>query len=228
MIRAEELTVRFGETTVLDRVTLRVAEGEAVLLAGPNGAGKSTLLRVIAGLTPAAAGTCRVAGEPPDSAAAGALRGFVQDEPPLYEYLTVREHLAFAARLWGVSAADAPRGLERFGAAGWADTLIRDLSLGTRKKVGLVAALLHRPRLVLLDEPFNGLDAASCTELVALLGEVRSEGRTVLLTSHEPQRLEPLLDRTITLGPPAGPPTGGAAPLVAPHEPGDERPQEDT
>ncbi|MFE9253906.1 ABC transporter ATP-binding protein [Streptomyces sp. NPDC006879] len=199
MIRTKDLTVRFGEKTAVDRVDLHVDEGEVVLLAGPNGSGKSTLLRVLAGLLEPSSGGAEIAGQAPDSATVRALRGFVQDDPPLYEYLTSHEHLAFAARLWGVPVEDGLELLARFGARNWSGTLVRDLSLGTRKKVGLAAALAHRPRLLLLDEPFNGLDADSCGELARLLKEARDEGRTVLMTAHEPQYVEQLLDRHVHL-----------------------------
>ncbi|MEU0219051.1 ABC transporter ATP-binding protein [Streptomyces sp. NPDC006265] len=199
MIRTKDLTVRFREKVAVDRVDLHVGEGEVVLLSGANGCGKSTLLRVLAGLLEPSSGSAEIAGQAPDTAAVRALRGFVQDDPPLYEYLTSHEHLAFAARLWGVPVEDSLELLARFGAEDWAGTLIRDLSLGTRKKVGLAAALTHRPRLLLLDEPFNGLDAGSCDELALLLKEARDEGCTVLLTAHEPQHVEQLLDRRIFL-----------------------------
>ncbi|MFG3495731.1 ABC transporter ATP-binding protein [Streptomyces sp. NPDC047928] len=200
MIRAENLTVRFGADTVLDGLDLHVPAGELAVLSGANGAGKSTLLRALAGLLPPTSGRVTIGGHEPAERAARELLGFVQDEPPLYEYLTVREHLALVARLWGTPVRDSLAGLDRFGAAEWSDALIRDLSLGTRKKVGLVAATLHRPRAVLLDEPFNALDPEAADELAVLLAEWRGEGRTVLVCSHERRRVEGLADRQVVLG----------------------------
>ncbi|MFI0983305.1 ABC transporter ATP-binding protein [Streptomyces sp. NPDC021093] len=199
MIRIENLTVRFGADTVLDRLALEVAAGRLALLSGANGAGKSTLLRVVAGLTPPSDGRVTVGGHDPQDRAARALLGFVQDQPPLYEYLTVREHLALVARLWRTPVRESLDGLDRFGAARWSETLVRDLSLGTRKKVGLAAATLHRPHVVLLDEPFNALDPEAADELALLLGEWRDEGRTVVVCSHERARVAGLADRHVVL-----------------------------
>ncbi|MFF2806097.1 ATP-binding cassette domain-containing protein [Streptomyces sp. NPDC058000] len=199
MITLRGLTAEHGGHPVLRGIDAELAVGEFVHLIGENGSGKSTLLRVVAGLHAPGGGDVRVGGHPPDAPEAKALRGFVQDDPPLYDYLSVREQLAFTARLWGLRPAAALTALERFGAGQWADHLVRELSLGTRKKVGLVAATLHAPRLVLLDEPFNGLDHAAVDALTALLAEWKQEGRTVLAVSHDHHGFDDLVDRRMRL-----------------------------
>ncbi|MGD3108216.1 ATP-binding cassette domain-containing protein [Streptomyces sp. YGL11-2] len=193
------LSAGHGEHAVLRGIDAELTAGEFVHLVGENGSGKSTLLRVAAGLHKPSGGEIRIGGHPPEAPEAKALRGYVQDEPPLYDYLSVHEQLAFTARLWGVPTTGALGTLERFGADQWTGHLIRELSLGTRKKVGIAVATLHNPRMILLDEPFNGLDHAAVRELTALLTEWKHDGRTVLAVSHGHHGLHGLVDRTLRL-----------------------------
>ncbi|MFE5485301.1 ATP-binding cassette domain-containing protein [Streptomyces sp. NPDC056527] len=214
MIDIAGLTVRLGDSEILGGLTTRVAEGEAVRLAGPNGCGKSTLLNVLAGLRAPATGEVTVCGRSPRHRSVRAVRGFLQEPPPLYEQLTAREQLGLVAGLWGVR----PRLLlERADALGLArhhDVLVGELSLGQRKKLGYVCATAHEPRLLLLDEPFNGLDSAAVTAVSKDLARWKREGRTMILVSHT-DPAEGLLDRTLDLGAPSPRatlrPTGGGA-----------------
>lgn len=200
MIRMRDLSVSYGDREVLRTLDTELGPPGLIALSGENGSGKSTFLRLLAGLLSPTTGEVTIDGHRPDSAAACALRGFVQDEPPLYEYLTVREQLAFVSRLWGTPLRRALAELERYGAQHWCDTLVRELSLGTRKKIGLVAATLHEPRLILLDEPFNALDAAAAAELDGQLTAWKEEGRLVLVVSHRTSgEYADLADRRLTL-----------------------------
>ncbi|MGH4032834.1 ATP-binding cassette domain-containing protein [Actinomycetota bacterium Odt1-20B] len=202
MIHIADLVVRRGRADVLSGFDARVADGESVRLAGPNGSGKSTLLHVLAGLTAPAAGTVTVAGRPPGDPAVRALRGFVQEPPPLYEHLTTAEQLAFAAGVWGVPGTGLRERAESLGLTERLDVLVGDLSLGQRKKLGFLCATAHTPRLLLLDEPFNGLDSAAETAVREELSRWRDQGTTLVVVSHSDSSVAGLVDRTIATAPP--------------------------
>ncbi|WP_406401579.1 ABC transporter ATP-binding protein [Streptomyces sp. NBC_00879] len=199
MIEIAGLTVRGGDTEILGGLTTRVAKGEAVRLTGPNGCGKSTLLRVIAGVRVPSAGTVSIAGRPPQHRSVRALRGFLQEPPPLYEHLTSREQLALMAGLWGTRIGTLLERVDALGLSARQDVLIGELSLGQRKKLGYVCAAAHDPQLLLLDEPFNGLDSAAVTAVVDDLSRRKQQGRTIVWVSHTDPAGD-LTDRTIDLG----------------------------
>ncbi|WP_405598861.1 ABC transporter ATP-binding protein [Streptomyces sp. NBC_01410] len=199
MIEIAGLTVRSGETEIFGGLTTRVAKGEVVRLTGPNGCGKSTLLRVIAGVRVPSAGTVSIAGRPPRHRSVRALRGFLQEPPPLYEHLTTREQLALMAGLWGARIGTLLERVDALGLSARQDVLIGELSLGQRKKLGYVCATAHDPELLLLDEPFNGLDSAAVTAVVDDLRRRKQQGRTIVWVSHTDPAAD-LPDRTIDLG----------------------------
>ncbi|MGA4841571.1 ATP-binding cassette domain-containing protein [Streptomyces sp. G45] len=200
MIDIEDLVVRRGGTDVLRGLSARIGEGEAVRVAGANGSGKSTLLSVLAGVTAPDAGRVTVAGRAPTDPAVRALRGHVQEPPPLYDHLTAGEQTAFTAAVWGVDARRLRERAEAFGLGDRLDVLVADLSLGQRKKLGYVCATAHDPRLVLLDEPFNGLDADAERAVRDDLARWRSEGRTLVVVSHADSSVADLVDTTLTVG----------------------------
>ncbi|QCX76961.1 Glutamine transport ATP-binding protein GlnQ [Streptomyces sp. YIM 121038] len=199
MIVIDDLVVRRGPADVLSGLSARVAAGESVRVAGPNGSGKSTLLRVIAGLTAPDAGRVAVDGRAPGDPAVRALRGHVQEPPPLYEHLTAAEQLGFTAGVWGVPAGGLRERAAALGLGERFDVLVGELSLGQRKKLGYVCATAHAPRLLLLDEPFNGLDTAAESAVRDDLARWRSEGRTLVVVSHSDTSVAGLVDRTLTL-----------------------------
>jgi heme exporter protein A len=169
-------------------VSLTVPAGQVQLVVGPNGCGKSTLARLAVGLLKPSRGAVRVDGlDPRTSPAARRLVGFVGHGSLLYDDLTPVENLEFAGRLYRL--ADAPAAaalaLERFALAPERHVPLRRLSRGMVQRVALARALLHQPRLLVLDEPFTGLDAPSAGALVDVLDECRTEGVAVLIVSHE-------------------------------------------
>jgi heme exporter protein A len=185
VIRARNLSRSFGEKRVIDRLDLDVASGEFLLLTGPNGSGKTTLLRLVAGLLAPTGGTLDVAVE-------RAQVGFLGHEPLVYRELTPLENLDLYGRLYRIPERRERIGalLERFGLWEVRNDRVSTFSRGMQQRLGLCRALLHEPELVVLDEPFNALDAQGI-ELLAreLAGLV---GRTVLVATHEPEHVEPL------------------------------------
>jgi ABC-2 type transport system ATP-binding protein len=184
-VRARGLTKCFGEVVALDGVDLDVAEGEVHGLVGPNGAGKTTLLGLLLGLAEADGGDLEILGCPvrrklalPDGVA-----GFV-DGPGLYPSLTARQNLAALARLRGDGTDRVADALERVGLTDVADDRVRGFSLGMRQRLGLAAALLSRPRLLVLDEPANGLDPAGTRHVHRVLTRLAAHGTAVVLSSH--------------------------------------------
>ncbi|HEX2779448.1 MAG TPA: heme ABC exporter ATP-binding protein CcmA, partial [Gemmatimonadaceae bacterium] len=165
-----------------------IESGECLALFGPNGAGKTTLLRLLAGLLRPTSGAARVDGvQLPGGARARATVGLISHQTMLYPALTALENVVFAARLHGVPDADAAarRALERTGVADRADTPVRALSRGLQQRVTVARALVHEPRVLLLDEPFTGLDDAGSTTLTDTLAELAREGAALLLVTHD-------------------------------------------
>jgi heme exporter protein A len=196
----------YGERVALRGVTLTLEPGRTLVVFGPNGAGKSTLLRVLATLLRPHAGTARVLGEElPDGgwAVRGRL-GFLGHEPLLYRDLTGRENLRHQARLFGVGGDRVAELLDRVGMAGRADEPVRTLSRGMAQRLAVCRAVLHRPELLLLDEPTANLDPAATALVAPLLS-----GATQVVTSHDPER--GLRDADLALGL-----RGGEAAFLAP------------
>jgi heme exporter protein A len=186
---AVALTRAFGGRRAVDGVSFALGGGECLALFGPNGAGKTTLLRMVAGLLRPTSGEARVAGVPirgADSAGARGLVGIISHQSMLYGALTARENVEFAARLYGVAdpVAAARRALERMRVADRAETPVRRLSRGLQQRVSIARAMVHAPRVVLLDEPFTGLDELGARALAGALTELKAEGAALVLVTH--------------------------------------------
>jgi ABC-2 type transport system ATP-binding protein len=194
------LTKRFDRPAV-DGLDLTVRAGEFYALLGPNGAGKTTTLRMVAGLLPPDAGAIAIFGIDAlaDSVADKQVIAWVSDEPMIYDKLTPMEYLAFVAGLWGCDPAAAERSardlLQSLGLAPHAHERCEGFSRGMRQKVALAGALVHDPRLIILDEPLTGLDAMSARHVKALLQDRVRDGRTVILTTHILEVAERMADR---------------------------------
>ena len=186
-VRARGITKCFGDVVALDGVDLDVAPGRVHSLVGPNGAGKTTLLGLMLGLAVADSGTLEILGSPVGRALAGpdGVAGFV-DGPGLYPSLTARQNLAALVSLRGpgAPAADIDEVLGEVGLTDVADDRVRGFSLGMRQRLGLGAALLTKPRLLILDEPTNGLDPAGKKHVHQVLTRLAREGSAVVLSSH--------------------------------------------
>jgi ABC-2 type transport system ATP-binding protein len=192
----------FGETTALDGVDFAVPPGVVHGLLGPNGAGKTTLLSALFGLILPDEGTLRLFGR--SRAEAGpawldGVAGFVET-PRFYPYLSGRRNLEVLAGLDGGDAADLIDGaLERAGLAGAGRQRVRGYSLGMRQRLGLAAAMLRRPRLLVLDEPANGMDPAGIRDLRATVRRLARDGVTVILSSHNMAQVEDICDSVTVL-----------------------------
>jgi heme exporter protein A len=181
MLSAEGLRHTYGRVVALDGVSLTLAPGQTLAIFGPNGAGKTTLLKVLAGLIRPQQGWARVAG-------GRRAIGWIGHQSHLYSHLSVRENLLFWAALYGVPStvrgARATALLERLGLADRAEQPVWSLSRGLAQRAAIAKALVHDPQVLLLDEPFTGLDLAAAGQLRTLLGELRGAGRVLVLATH--------------------------------------------
>ena len=184
-VRARGIERSFGDVVALDGVDLDVEEGQVHGLVGPNGAGKTTLLGLLLGLAQADGGTLDLLGSQVTGAHAvpDGVAGFV-DGPGLYPWLTARRNLAALASLRGYGAGGVTEALEQVGLTDVADDRVRGFSLGMRQRLGLAAAVLTRPRLLVLDEPANGLDPAGTRQVHRVITGLAAQGTAVVLSSH--------------------------------------------
>jgi heme exporter protein A len=203
-VEAHALVRRFGPTAVLAGLDLTVDAGEVVGVFGPNGAGKTTLVRILATLLTPTAGSVRLFGEDAFASSAARLRrrlGLVTHESFLYPDLTAVENLLLYARLYGVQdpAARADALVAWAGLGMHRSRPVRAYSRGMMQRLALARALLHEPDLLVLDEPFSGLDAAATDAVESVLQRLRREGRTALLTTHDVVRGLKIADRVYIL-----------------------------
>ncbi|MGQ0600162.1 MAG: heme ABC exporter ATP-binding protein CcmA [Anaerolineales bacterium] len=201
MIETRSLVKTFGHKPVLRGIDLTINVGECVALFGPNGAGKTTLLRVLSTLARPTLGAVTVGGHklPTEAAAVRRRLGVVAHQPLVYGDLTAEENLRFYARMYRVAGGAIAPLLERVGLAARRRDLARTFSRGMLQRLALARALLHAPEVLLLDEPYTGLDPAGATLLDTLLRELRAEGRTVLMTTHDLAHGFALADRSMVL-----------------------------
>ena len=200
-VRARGITKCFGEVVALDGIELDVAAGQIHGLVGPNGAGKTTLLGLLLGLAVADSGRLEILGTPVGRALAApdGVAGFV-DGPGLYPSLTARQNLAALAALRGnARTLGIDDVLDQVGLTDVADDRVRGFSLGMRQRLGLAAALLTKPRLLVLDEPSNGLDPAGKKHVYGVLTRLAAEGTAVVLSSHRMDDVEALCSEVTIL-----------------------------
>ena len=199
-VRARGMAKSFGDVVALDGVDLDVPEGQVHGLVGPNGAGKTTLLGLLLGLAIADRGTLEVLGTPVGRrlAVPDGVSGFLNG-PGLYPSLTARRNLASLAALRGCGVQAVAEVLDRVGLTDVADDRVRGFSLGMRQRLGLAAALLTRPRLLVLDEPANGLDPAGKGQVHRVIAGLAAEGTAVVLSSHRMDDLAALCSEVTIL-----------------------------
>jgi len=194
-----QLVKRFGPKVVLRQMYFTAEPGEFVALLGPNGAGKTTFLRILASLSRPTSGTVQISGYqlPGEAAQVRRRLGVVSHLPLLYGDLSAEENLRFYGRMYGVSCLDQRLGdvLKTVGLASRCKDLVRTLSRGMQQRLSIGRAILHDPEVLLLDEPHTGLDQDACEMLDAVLRQVATSGRTVVMTSHDLDRVSNLAAR---------------------------------
>jgi ABC-2 type transport system ATP-binding protein len=196
-VAVEHVTKRFDTVVAVSDLSLHIEQGAVFGLLGPNGAGKTTSLRMIMHILVPDAGTIQVMGESAGERAQD-LIGYLPEERGLYARMKVREVLVFLAALKGLSEAEATlrvhEWLERLGLADWSEKKINDLSKGMQQKVQFIAAVIHRPRLLILDEPFTGLDPVNATLVKDIMLDLRAKGSTIILSTHRMEQVEMMCD----------------------------------
>ncbi|MFB3920686.1 MAG: ABC transporter ATP-binding protein [Terriglobia bacterium] len=193
----DSVTKRFNSVTAVSGLDLRVREGALFGLLGPNGAGKTTSLRMMMRVLIPDEGSVQIFGQPLSDHTQD-LIGYLPEERGLYTRMKVRHVLRFLAALKGLSEAEADRRglewLERLELGKWADKRINDLSKGMQQKVQFIASVLHRPPLLVLDEPFTGLDPLNAATLKDIMLELREQGSTIILSTHRMEQVEMMCD----------------------------------
>ncbi len=202
MIQVEDVVKRFGRFTAVDHVSFRVASGEILGFLGPNGAGKTTAIRMIAGLLKPTSGTIRVAGYDVASSPTEAklAMGFIPDRPFLYEKLTAGEFLEFHGGLHGLDDraqldARIAELLELFDLKSWRDELIESFSHGMKQRLTMCAAFLHRPQVVVVDEPMVGLDPRGARLIKDIFRTMSRRGVAILMSTHTLEVAQEVCDR---------------------------------
>lgn len=203
MLEVQDLVKTYGAVNAVAGLSLRVAPGEILGLVGPNGAGKTSALRCACGIIPPTSGRIAIGGHDlaADPVEAKRRLAFVSDEPRLFDHLTAWDHVLFMSRMYGV-----PDGHERGRAllvelqlGDKLDAFPSELSRGMKQKLSIALALLHRPQVLLLDEPLTGLDPAAMRRMRERIAQVASEGVAVLLSSHILPLVETLCSRVLIM-----------------------------
>ena len=200
MLEVLDLTKKYGKTLAADGIGFTVPDAKIGILLGPNGAGKSTVIKSIAGLL-RFQGAVRIQGLDSRTIEAKKCFAYVPEIPSLYEALTVREHMEFITRAYGMEATEEEKNelLEKFELTDKQDKLGSELSKGMMQKVSICCALIIRPKVILLDEPMVGLDPAAIKELKTTLLELKDRGCTVLISTHMLEMVKELWDVTFVM-----------------------------
>ncbi|MDH7486999.1 MAG: ABC transporter ATP-binding protein [Anaerolineae bacterium] len=201
VIETQALTKRYGQMTAVDGLDLGVHQGEVYGLLGPNGAGKTTTILMLLGLTEPTAGRVRVLGLDParQPLSVKAKVGYLPERVGFYDELTARENLTYIAKLNGIPREEARRrideGFARMGLSEVADRRVATFSRGMRQRLGVADVLLKQPKLIILDEPTQGLDPEGAREFLHIIRSLKSEGITILLSSHLLHQVQAVCDR---------------------------------
>ena len=203
MINLAHVYKRFAKKQALIDINLSLSDGKSLALCGPNGAGKTTLLRILANLSKPSSGDVIINGKNLNRQGLKlrGMIGFVGPQTLLYDNLTAAENLRFYTKLYGISDPDRHINaiLTLIGLNQQKDDLLRTFSSGMQQRLAIGRALLHDPSILLLDEPFNGLDTSASQQLMSLLCGLQEQGKTMLLASHNIERSSALCQRCIIL-----------------------------
>src|SRR3954463_5411515 len=196
-LELRSISKRYDDFTAVDQISFVIPKGSVYGLLGPNGAGKTTSIRMMIGITMPDTGEVRIFDEPFRRAHLMRI-GYLPEERGLYKRMKITELLVFLAQLKGVSAGDAHKRaswwLDRLELTKWANSKAEELSKGMQQKIQFIAAVLHNPEFLILDEPFSGLDPANAKDLMEILLEQRKEGKTIMFSTHRMDQVERLCD----------------------------------
>jgi ABC-2 type transport system ATP-binding protein len=196
-VELERVRKSYDNFVAVDELSFSISSGQIFGLLGPNGAGKTSSIRMMIGIMRPDAGMVRLFGEPFERRHLRKV-GYLPEERGLYRKITVRENLALLGQLSGLTARDAiaraRRWAERLGIGEWVDKQVEELSKGMQQKVQFIAALLHEPELIIMDEPFAGLDPINANVLKDVILELKEQGRTILFSTHRMDQVEKLCD----------------------------------
>jgi len=196
-IALENVTKSYDSVIAVSGVNLRVRQGAVLGLLGPNGAGKTTTIRMVMNILVPDEGTILVLGQPVSGKTRDSV-GYLPEERGLYPRMKVRSLIVFFAALHGLSEAEADRRarewLERFELSEWSEKKMVDLSKGMQQKVQFITSVLHRPPIVILDEPFSGLDPVNAATVKDIMLEMRDQGSTIILSTHRMEQVEKMCD----------------------------------
>ena len=197
IIQCKEVCKNFGEKVALDHVSLEIPEGQIFGLLGPNGAGKTTLIRIINRITIPNSGEVLFNGVPITQQDVARI-GYMPEERGLYRKMKVGDQAMYLARLKGMSTADARKALKdwfvRFGIQDWWDKKVEELSKGMAQKLQFITTVVHKPSLMILDEPFSGFDPVNAEVIRQEILRLKDEGATVILSTHNMESVEELCD----------------------------------
>jgi ABC-2 type transport system ATP-binding protein len=201
VIHVQDLAKRYGDVVAVDGLSFGVEQGEVFGLLGPNGAGKTTTIRIIMDILQPDAGNVTVLGRPPNQAKSSV--GYLPEERGLYRNLKVIDTLVYLAELKGIPRATARERadylLERVQLQDWAKRKVRDLSQGMQQRLQFVASLVHNPEVLILDEPFQGLDPVNTDRLKRFVGDLHEEGKTIIFSTHQMNMVEALCERILLI-----------------------------
>ena len=197
MLQCKNITKRFGDFTAIQDINLEIPDGKIFGLLGPNGAGKTTLIRIINRITIPTSGSVWYDGVPMTDEIVRTI-GYLPEERGLYKKMKVGEQCLYLARLRGMGTAEATDELKkwfvRFGIQSWWNKKVEELSKGMAQKVQFITTVLHRPRLLILDEPFSGFDPVNAQLIRNEILRLRDEGATIILSTHNMESVEELCD----------------------------------
>ncbi len=199
MIKLINLTKRYGNLTAVNNINLEIGQGEVFGFLGPNGAGKTTTIKMMAGLLQPTSGNALIGGYDiqKDPLRAKFITGFIPDRPFLYEKLTAMEFMQFVSKLYDMNRAEnrIAELLELFSLSEWADELVENFSHGMKQRLVMASALLHRPRVLVVDEPMVGLDPRGARLVKDIFKEISSAGVTVFMSTHTLEIVEQMCTR---------------------------------
>lgn len=201
-IKVENIIKRFGDFTAVNDISFEVNAGRVFGFLGPNGAGKTTTIRMIVGITHPDEGRIEVFGQPITSRVQDRI-GYLPEERGLYKKMKVQEQLRYFAALKDISRKEADKRidfwLDRMGLSDWKTKKANDLSKGMSQKIQFIAAVIHEPDLLILDEPFSGLDPVNVETLLEIIAELKARGKTIIFSTHLMETAERLCDDIILI-----------------------------